>query len=96
MRIYQYQAWSIPTVLQRWQEALSGGRLELSPIAACMYSEIGPQNVWIHIWPYASHAERNRIREAARKLETWPPQTREFLVHQQNKILMPATFSPMA
>jgi len=96
MRIYKYQAWSIPTVLQRWQEALAGGRLELSPIAACMHSEIGQINVWIHIWPYASHAERDRIRVEARKLETWPPQTREFLVNQENKIMLPASFSPMA
>ncbi len=96
MRIYQYQVGSIPTVIERWDEALKGGRLDLSPVAACLYSDIGRLNVWIHIWPYASLDERARIREESRKLSTWPPKTREFLVSQQTKILMPASFSPMA
>jgi len=96
MRTYQYQAGTMPRVLERWKEALSGGRLELSPLAACMYSESGPLNVWIHIWPYASLDERARIRTEQRKIESWPPLTREFLVSQQNKILIPASFSPMA
>lgn len=96
MRIYQYQPGSIPTVIERWQEALQGGRLELSPIAACMSSEIGQLNVWIHIWPYASLAERDRVRAETKQLDTWPPKTREFLLSQQNKIMVPASFSPMA
>lgn len=96
MRIYQYQPGAIPTVLERWEEALQGGRLELSPIAACMYSEIGQLNVWIHIWPYADLNERARVRAESQKLDTWPPKTREFLVSQQTKLLVPASFSPMA
>lgn len=96
MRIYQYQPGAIPTVIQRWGEALQGGRLNLSPIAACMSSEIGQLNVWIHIWPYQDLAERARIRAESQKLSTWPPQTREFLVSQQTKILIPASFSPQA
>lgn len=96
MRIYQYQVGTMPTVLERWEEALQGGRLELSPIAACMYSDIGDLNVWIHIWPYKDLAERARIRAESQKLDTWPPKTREFLVAQQTKILLPAACSPMA
>ena len=96
MRIYQCQPGSIPAVIERYGEALKGGRLNLSPLAACMSSEIGQLNVWIHIWPYADLAERARIREESRKLSTWPPKIREFLVSQQNKILIPASFSPMA
>jgi hypothetical protein len=96
MRIYQYQPGAIPTVLERWEEALQGGRLDLSPIAACMYSEIGQLNVWIHIWPYADLNERARVRAESQKLDTWPPKTREFLVSQQTKLLVPASFSPTA
>jgi len=96
MRIYQYQPGSMPTVIKRWEEALKGGRLKLSPIAACMSSNIGQLNVWIHIWPYASLDERDRIGAEARKLETWPPKTREFMISQQNKLLIPAPFSPTA
>ncbi len=96
MRIYQYQPGTIPTVIERWGEALQGGRLGLSPIAACMHSDIGGLNVWIHIWPYQDLAERARIRAESQKLDTWPPKTREFLVAQQTKILIPAACSPMA
>jgi hypothetical protein len=96
MRIYQYQPGSIPTVIERWGEALQGGRLDLSPIAACMHSEIGGLNVWIHIWPYKDLAERARIRAESQKLDSWPPKTREFLVSQETKILVPAACSPMA
>jgi NIPSNAP len=96
MRIYQYQPGAIPTVIERWGEALKGGRLNLSPIAACMSSDIGQLNVWIHIWPYKDLAERARIRTESQKLSTWPPKTREFLVSQQTKILIPASFSPTA
>jgi hypothetical protein len=96
MRIYQFQPGSIPIVIERYGEALQGGRLELSPLAACMSSEIGQLNTLIHIWPYADLSERDRILEESRRLSTWPPKTREFLLSQQNKILIPTSFSPMA
>jgi hypothetical protein len=96
MRIYQYQPGTIPTVIERWGEALKGGRLNLSPIAACMSSEVGALNRWIHIWPYKDLNERARIRAESQKLATWPPKTREFLASQQTKILIPAAFSPTA
>lgn len=96
MRIYQYRPGSMPTVIERFEAALKGGRMELSPLAACMSSELGQLNVWVHIWPYASLDERERIRLAALRLDTWPPKTREMMVSQQNKILVPASFSPTA
>ncbi len=95
MRIYQYQPGSIPKVLEAWEKSLPE-RVKLSPIAACMHSDVGALNRWIHIWPYADLAERQRIREQASKLPDWPPKTREWLVSQQTKMLIPASFSPMA
>ncbi len=95
MRIYQYQPGAMPKVLEAWEKSLPE-RTKLSPIAACMYSDIGALNRWMHIWPYASMAERQRIRSESQKLPNWPPKTREWLVSQQTKILMPAACSPMA
>ena len=95
MRTYQYQPGSIPTVMERWQEALAGGRLEMSPLAACMSSEVGRLNLWVHIWPYADFEERDRIRAESFKLDTWPPKTREFMISMENKFMIPASFSPM-
>jgi hypothetical protein len=94
MRTYLYKPGSMPEVLQRWAEAIAQ-RETLSPLAACWYSEIGGLNTFVHIWPYADLAERSRIRAESLQLSQWPPKTREFLLSQSTKILVPAAFSPL-
>ena len=56
---------------------------------------LGGLNKWIHVWPYASLEERDRVRAEAAKDPNWPAPTREMLVRQEVKILSPASFSPM-
>ena len=94
MRSYTYQPGAMPEVLKRWGEAIPH-REEFSPLAAGMYTELGGLNKWVHIWPYKDLEERNRIRTEAQATPHWPPPTREFLVNQENKILVPSAFSPM-
>jgi len=94
IRSYTYQPGTIPTVIQRWSEKIEG-RTKLSPLAACWYSEIGPLNKWVHIWPYRDLAERTRVREEAAKQGVWPPRTGEFLIRQENALVAPASFSPL-
>lgn len=94
MRSYTYQPGTIQEVIKRWAECIPY-REEYSPLAAGMYSELGGLNKWVHIWPYQGLKERNRIREESLQSGHWPPPTREFLVRQENKILVPAAFSPM-
>ena len=96
MRIYQFKPGSISTVIDRFKPAIEGGRLDLSPLAVMMYSETGGQDALMHIWPYKSFAERDRVRAETKKLDTWPPDMGEFLISQQNKVLIPAACSPMA
>ena len=94
MRSYMYQPGAMPEVLKRWTDAVPQ-RVQLSPLAACWYSEIGGLNKFVHVWAYKDLAERGRIRAESMKLPTWPPKTLEFLVSQANKILLPAAFSRM-
>ena len=94
MRTYIYQPGAMPEVLKRWEAAISQ-RVQLSPLAACWYSDIGELNKFVHIWAYKDFAERDRIRAESLKLPSWPPNTREFIVSQTNKILFPAACSPM-
>jgi heme-degrading monooxygenase HmoA len=94
MRIYTYQSGAIPEVLRRWSEAVPH-REKYSPLGACWYSELGGLNKFYHIWPYKDIAERNRIRAEASKDPHWPAPTREFMVSQENQLLVPAAFSPM-
>jgi len=94
MRTYMYKPGSMPEVLARWAEAIPQ-RVQVSPLAACWYSELGGLNKFVHVWAYRDLEERSRIRAEVMKLSQWPPKTREFLVSQANKILVPAAFSPM-
>jgi hypothetical protein len=94
IRTYTYQPGAMPTVLERWGKLIEG-RVQHSPLAACWYTAIGPLNQFIHIWPYRDAAERDRIRAEAFKSGQWPPETREFLLRQENTLVIPAPFSPL-
>ena len=94
MRVYTYKPGSMPEVINRWAAAIPH-REEYSPLAAAMSSEIGGLNKWIHIWPYKDLNDRSEIRAEAIKNPNWPPPTREFLVKQENKLMVPSSFSPM-
>lgn len=94
IRTYRYRPGAIPTVLERWTKALPS-RIALSPLAACWYSDFGELNTFVHIWPYKSLEERARVRAETSKLPDWPPGTRELLIGQESKIVLPAAFSPM-
>ena len=94
IRTYRYRPGVMPTVLERWAKALPS-RTALSPLAACWYGDLGTLNTFVHIWPYASLEERSRIRTEAAALPSWPPGTRDLLVSQESKIVLPAAFSPM-
>ncbi len=85
----------MPAIVKRWEGAIEG-RLALSPVAALMYSDVGPLNKFVHIWPYESLDQRMAIRKQAVDTGVWPPPGGpDLLVSQDNKILLPAPFSPM-
>ena len=94
MRTYTYKTGTMPEVIKRFEAAIPH-REEYSPLAAAMSSEIGDLNRWMHIWPYKDLSERDRIRAEAMKNPNWPPDTREFLLKQESKLMVPSSFSPM-
>jgi hypothetical protein len=94
MRIYTYAPGDIPAVLKGWAEAIEY-REQFSPLAACWYSEIGALNKFVHVWAYKDLNERTRVREASRQGGRWPAQTGVRPVQQENKLLIPAAFSPL-
>lgn len=93
VRTYQIQPRSLPEVLRRFEDGYKERR-KLSELAAFWYSEIGPLNQIIHVWPYADSAERDRIRAEAAKSPSWPPAIGEFIVSMNSEIFIPAPFSP--
>jgi hypothetical protein len=94
MRIYTYEPGSIPELLRKWSEAIPD-REKVSPLAAGMYTELGNLNRWCHVWPYKDLGDRERARKEATKLSNWPSGA-PGRIKQENKILIPAEFSPMA
>ena len=96
MRTYTFLPGVMNQLVEAWGEAIAA-REKYSPLAAGMYTELGGLNKWCHIWPYASFADRDRVRDEARQAGVWPPQGawRQSMVKQETKVLIPAAFSPM-
>jgi hypothetical protein len=96
MRQYTFLPGAMGDLVKAWTAAIPQ-REEYSPIAAGMHTELGGLNKWIHIWPYPTMEDRNRVRDEARAAGVWPPQGewRNSMVKQENKLLIPASFSPM-
>lgn len=102
MRTYTYASGELPKFVQLWEKALPA-RLKVGPLCAVWYSELGGLNKFVHIWPYPTLDARNETRKKAQDTGMWPPSVvakKEGLpvyqlVAQENKILMPAAFSPL-
>jgi hypothetical protein len=95
MRTYTYGAGDIPKVLDAWAKVIES-RERLSPLAACWTSELGGLNKFVHVWVYKDLAERARVREESRRPGSgWPAQSGVRPVRQENKLLIPASFSPV-
>ena len=94
MRIYTFAPGDIPKVLDGWGKAIEA-REKYSFLAACWTSELGALNKFVHTWVYKDLNERARIRDETRKAGVWPPQTGVRPIRQENKLLIPASFSPV-
>ena len=92
-RTYTLQPRTLPEFIKRFGDALPP-RLALSPLAAFWYTEIGPLNQVIHVWPYENAAERAKIRAEAVKRGIWPPKTSEFVVDMKSELFDAQPFSP--
>ena len=94
-RTYTYRPGTMPTVLERFGKVIAA-RTRISPLVMAGHTVIGPLNQYIHVWAYKDGAERDRLRaEALKTVEGWPPQTKEFVVKQENMLMVPAACSPL-
>jgi hypothetical protein len=102
MRTYTLPAGELPLMLENWGLAMPR-RLVFSPVFAVWYTDIGGMNRWTHIWPYPSLNARQETRAKLRPAGAWPPSAiakaegrkPESFLEQENKILLPAKFSPI-
>ncbi|MEE8517528.1 MAG: NIPSNAP family protein, partial [Dehalococcoidia bacterium] len=96
LRRYTLMPNSAPEVLKRWGAKIEG-RVALSPLAGCWTSAGagGSQNILYHLWPYESVEHRSQVRAESVAKGLWPPGSAEFYQRMENKLLIPASFSPL-
>ena len=92
-RTYTLHPRSIPEFIKRFGDALPK-RERFSKLAAFWYTEIGPLNQVIHVWPYENALERTKIRAESVKDGSWPAKTGEFIAEMKSEIFDPMPFSP--
>lgn len=93
VRTYDVKPGALPELLDRVAAAYEH-RKKYSELVAFWYSEIGPLNQVVHVWPYESAEERARIRAEAARDPNWPPTIHELLVRMESEIYVPFPFSP--
>jgi hypothetical protein len=96
IRSYTLAPGAIPGMIERWATKIDE-RMKLSPLVGAWYSEFGGLNKWVHIWAYKDANERQRIRSDAIARGIWPPGGGGpgLILKQENKLVMPASFSPL-
>jgi hypothetical protein len=98
-RIYNLHVGKAPEYLKLYEaEGLEVQTRILGRMLGYFSTEIGPLNQVIHLWGYDSFEDRTRRRAELMKDSTWQayiPKIRPLVISQENKILLPASFSPM-
>ena len=92
IRTYRLKPRTVPDFMKAFGEAYENGRKKLSPLAAFFYSEVGPLNEVIHIWPYADIGERDAVRAEAVETGVWPPHVHEMIHAMNSEIYRPFPF----
>ena len=95
IRYYKLKAGALADTMAGWEKALPE-RSKLSPIVMAGGVEFGTANAFVHIWAYGSLDQRMAVRADAVKKGVWPPPGGgDRLISQQNKIVLPSSFSPL-
>jgi hypothetical protein len=95
MRTDTFAPGDMAKVLDGWGKASEAWE-QFSPLAACWTSELGGLSTFVHTWVYKDLNERARVWEASRRPGgPWSPQTGVRPIRQENKLLIPAAFSPV-
>lgn len=97
LRTYQCKPGSLPLIVDSWGPLIEE-RAKRSPLIGAWFSDLGVVNKFMHLWAYESLEHRSQVRAQAQADGIWPPKPKEgkdYLVSMENKILLPASFSPL-
>ncbi len=98
-RDYHVYAGKLPEVLRMYEaEGIPIQQRHLGGFVAAFTTDVGALSTYTTLWRYESYAERERRRADLQADEQW----KEFLARlqpllhtQQNRILVPTSFSPL-
>ena len=92
VRTYDLVPRSVPEFLKRSGERLNDGRLNYSKLGGFWYTEMGPLNQVVHIWPYGDMNHRSDIRQKVVEDGVWPPDNTDLILNMNTEIFYPAPF----
>jgi len=99
-RIYTLHAGKVPDFLKAYQEyGLEIQKRILGTMVGYFSTEFGPQNQIVHMWAYRDLADRTERRARLAADPGWQKFraiSQPMLLLQENKLLIPAPFSPYA
>jgi len=99
-RIYTLHPGKVPVFLKAYEEhGLEIQKRILGTMVGYFSTEFGPQNQIVHMWAYrdlADRAERRARLAADPGWQKFREISRPLLMLQENKLLIPAKFSPYA
>ena len=99
-RIYSLHIGAVPKYLEQYEaEGLAIQRSILGRMVGYFSTDIGPLHQIVHMWAYRDLAERSDRRAklvADPRWQAYALKTRDLQISQENKILIPAPFSPWA
>ena len=93
-RTYNLKARVLADYHKRFAEKI-GRRQEFSRLGGHWYTEIGPLNQMVAIWPYDSLEQRAEVRARVESVgdgSVWPPDTGDLITSMTSEIFVPAPF----
>ena len=93
IRTYDLRTHALQEYWKRFGEKLPR-RQEFSRLGGHWYTEVGPLNQMVAVWPYQDLEQRAEIRERAEAGPdpAWPPDSGELIVDMVSRIYRPAPF----
>ena len=98
MRVYTLQPGKVPEFQALIEQEALPVISKYSKLVGWWSTEVGPLNEVVHIWAYEDMNHRAKARAAQGEdpaLQAFRPRAQEMIVSQYNKIMTPASFSPL-
>ena len=98
-RDYHVYTGKLPELVRLYEsEGIEIQREVLGGFVGAFTTDVGPLSTYTHIWSYESYDDRATRRAALQARDDWKAFTAKIqpLIHtQENRILIPTSFSPL-